>query len=51
MKNARGASVVEYILLAGVVALLGVLAFTLFGNSVRNKTEAQGGDVTTVGTP
>jgi pilus assembly protein Flp/PilA len=50
VKDTRGANMVEYILLVGVVALLSVLAFKTFGNKVQDKIKAQGDDVTKIGT-
>ena len=37
----RGAQMVEYILLVGVVALLAVAAFRKFGWTIREKTDQQ----------
>ena len=46
MKNVihdtRGANMVEYILLVGVVALISIAAFTKFGGKVQEKIREQG---------
>ncbi|MDD9944395.1 MAG: hypothetical protein OXU20_25345 [Myxococcales bacterium] len=41
----RGAGMVEYIILAGVVALLSLVAFTDFGGSVQTKIGQHGSAV------
>ena len=45
----RGANMVEYILLVGVVALLSVTAFKYFSGKVWDKTTKQGEEVTHIG--
>ena len=42
IKDSRGASLVEYIILVGVVALISITAFKLFGGKVQDKTGRQG---------
>jgi len=37
----RGASLIEYVLLIGVVALLAVAGFKIFGDSVKKKISDQ----------
>ena len=41
----RGANMVEYILLVGVVALIAIAGFKLFGSKVRSKVDEQGQSV------
>lgn len=46
VRDRRGANLVEYILLVGVVALLSIVVFkTLFGDKVRQKVEDQGNKI------
>jgi Flp pilus assembly pilin Flp len=42
IKDTRGASLVEYIILVGVVALISIAAFKMFGGKVQDKTTRQG---------
>ena len=44
-RDTRGAGMVEYLLLVGVVALLAVVAFRYFNTSVRSKVQQQGDTV------
>jgi len=39
--DTRGANMVEYIILVGVIALLAIVAFRFFGKSVSSKIEKQ----------
>ncbi len=48
MHNTRGASLVEYIIVLGVVALLAVAAFETFGTSVRGKINQEAGKVNAI---
>ncbi len=41
----RGANLVEYIILVGVIALIAIAGFKLFGNKVRAKVDEQAGSV------
>ncbi len=41
----RGANLVEYIILVGVIALIAIAGFKLFGNQVRGKIDEQTGSV------
>jgi pilus assembly protein Flp/PilA len=43
--DTRGANMVEYILLVGVVALIAIAGFKLFGSKVRSKVDEQGQSV------
>jgi Flp pilus assembly pilin Flp len=40
-RDQRGASLIEYVLLIGVVALLAIAGFRIFGTSVRAKISQQ----------
>jgi Flp pilus assembly pilin Flp len=46
LKDTRGANLVEYIILVGVVALIAVAGFRVFGSSVKDKISSQAGQVT-----
>lgn len=46
IKKTRGANMVEYIILVGVVALLALAGFKAFGGNVKAKIQAQGSQVT-----
>ena len=48
LKDQRGAGMTEYIILVGVIAILALAAFELFGGSVRDKIETQSGTVDTI---
>jgi pilus assembly protein Flp/PilA len=45
LKDTRGANMVEYILLVGVVALISIAAFKAFGSKVQSKITEQGSTV------
>ena len=45
IKDTRGANLVEYIILVGVVALIALAGFKLFGTSVTDKVNEQTGSV------
>lgn len=45
IKDTRGANLVEYIILVGVVALIALAGFKLFGDNVTQKVEQQAGSV------
>jgi pilus assembly protein Flp/PilA len=47
-RDTRGAGIVEYIILIGVVALLAITAFRFFGKSVADKAKQQGDAVVTL---
>jgi Flp pilus assembly pilin Flp len=40
-RDQRGASLIEYVLLIGVVALLAIAGFKIFGTSVKGKISQQ----------
>ncbi len=46
----RGANMVEYMIIVGVVALLSIVAFTTFGTNVQQKIQEEGGKVTAIKT-
>jgi Flp pilus assembly pilin Flp len=46
VRDEKGATMVEYILLVGVVALLSIVAFTTFGQDVQAKIKDEGSAVT-----
>jgi pilus assembly protein Flp/PilA len=46
VRDRRGANMVEYIILVGIVALFAIGAFKMFGGKVVDRVKAQG---TTVG--
>jgi Flp pilus assembly pilin Flp len=48
LKDTRGANLVEYIILVGVIAILALGAFKVFGGKVKSKVTAQGTTVDTV---
>ena len=41
VKDTRGANLVEYIILVGVIAMLAIVAFRFFGSSVSTKINQQ----------
>jgi Flp pilus assembly pilin Flp len=45
LKDTRGANLVEYIILVGVVALIALAGFKAFGTSVTTKINTQSGTV------
>ena len=45
LKDSRGANMVEYIILVGVVAIIAMAGFKFFGSSVTNKINQQAGTV------
>jgi pilus assembly protein Flp/PilA len=49
LKDTRGANLVEYIILVGVVALLCVAAFKAFGGKIQSKVGDQGDKVEQIG--
>jgi pilus assembly protein Flp/PilA len=44
-KDTRGANMVEYIILVGLIALAGIAGFRAFGSNVTQKIQAQGQQV------
>lgn len=45
VRDTRGANMVEYIVLVGVVALLAMAGFKTFGGELKSKIEMQGTQV------
>ena len=45
IKDTRGANMVEYIILVGVIALIAIAGFKMFGSKVQGKIEEQAGSV------
>jgi Flp pilus assembly pilin Flp len=41
LMDTRGANLVEYIILVGVVALIAIAGFTTFGDEVKDKIDEQ----------
>ncbi len=48
-KDTRGANLVEYIILVGVIALLALAGFKTFGKNVRERVDKQASDVSGIG--
>jgi Flp pilus assembly pilin Flp len=42
LRDTRGAGMVEYIILVGVIAIFALVAFQKFGKSVQGKVQEQG---------
>ena len=49
ISDSRGANLVEYIILVGVIALLSIAAFKAFGGKVQSKVQEQGNKVEQIG--
>jgi pilus assembly protein Flp/PilA len=49
LKDSRGANLVEYIILVGVIALIALAGFKIFGRNVREKIDDQATTVTSIG--
>jgi Flp pilus assembly pilin Flp len=49
IKDTRGATFIEYIILVGLVALFCIGAYEAFGDSVTNKVEEQAGEIDGIG--
>lgn len=45
VKDTRGANLVEYILLVGLIAIIAMVGFQKFGKSVNDKVTQQSGKV------
>jgi pilus assembly protein Flp/PilA len=48
IKDTRGANLVEYIILVGVVALIALAGFKLFGSKVTDKVNEQSDSVNAI---
>lgn len=49
IKDTRGANLVEYIILVGVIALIALAGFKIFGKTVMSKVEKQASKVQDIG--
>lgn len=49
LRDSRGANLVEYIILVGVIALIALAGFKFFGKTVDNKVQEQGNKVNQIG--
>jgi Flp pilus assembly pilin Flp len=49
LSDARGGAVVEYVILVGVVALLAIHAFTVFGTDTSTVVHQEGANVAKLG--
>jgi len=45
LQDTRGANLVEYIILVGVIALIAIAGFKMFGSKVQDKIQEQGSSV------
>ena len=50
VSDTRGANMVEYIILVGVIAILALGGFRVFGSNVTSVISAQAGQVSTINT-
>jgi Flp pilus assembly pilin Flp len=50
LRDTRGANMVEYMVIVGVVALLGIAAFTAFGEKIQEKIKEEGTKVSGIKT-
>lgn len=49
VQDTKGANMVEYIILVGVVAVIAIIGFKLFGGNVSEGVKAQGENIQKVG--
>ena len=49
IKDNRGANLVEYIILVGVIALVAIAGFKIFGEKVDSKVQEQANKVEQIG--
>lgn len=47
VKNTRGASMVEYVIMVGVIAVVALGCFQLFGSTIKSKIKGQNDVVNT----
>jgi Flp pilus assembly pilin Flp len=45
VRDNKGANMVEYIILVGVIALIAIAGFKMFGSKVQDKIQEQAGSV------
>lgn len=48
IKDTEGANMVEYLILCGIVALMAVVAWEAFGQSVQGKIQEESGNVAAI---
>lgn len=49
LRDSKGANLVEYIILVGVIALIALAGFKIFGKNVDQKIQDQAGKVSAIG--
>lgn len=49
LRDRRGANLVEYIILVGVIALVAIAGFKIFGAKTRAKVDQQASEVAQIG--
>jgi pilus assembly protein Flp/PilA len=49
VRDSKGANLVEYIILVGVIALIALAGFKIFGKNVDQKIQDQAGKVSAIG--
>jgi Flp pilus assembly pilin Flp len=49
VRDQRGASFVEYLILVGVIAIVGIIAFEKFGTAITGRAENFSGKIETLG--
>jgi Flp pilus assembly pilin Flp len=49
LRDQRGAGLVEYIMLAGLIAIASIFAFRAFGEKVQDAVDKQGSEVEKLG--
>jgi len=49
LRDNAGANLVEYIILVGVIALIAIVAFQMFGQKITDKVNEQGAKVESIG--
>jgi Flp pilus assembly pilin Flp len=49
IRDKRGASFVEYLILVGVIAIVGIIAFEQFGDAITGRAENFSGKIETLG--
>ena len=49
LRDTRGANLVEYIILVGVIALIAIAGFKVFGGTIDTKIRAQATKIESVG--
>lgn len=49
VRDQRGASFVEYLILVGVIAIVGIFAFEQFGDAITGRADTFRGKIETLG--